>query len=94
MPETITDHECDFLRHEIGNALTTVRGYAELMASLEGVHDDVQRQLKQIILAVERATRLFEQLHPNANTAPLATPARIGPKSENRTGGVVLTASR
>jgi signal transduction histidine kinase len=75
MSETNADHNLNFLRHEIGNILMTVRGYAELMLLREGLDPAMRRYPEQIILAIDRATRELEQICPLPKKNPYVTPA-------------------
>ena len=91
MPETSMDRDLGLFRHEIANALMTVRGYAELMLMRESLDIQSRRYSEKILRAVDNANRALEQLYPTAGNTSLMPPAPNGPKSEKSTGLVSPT---
>jgi signal transduction histidine kinase len=91
MSEGSEDRDFSSFRHEIANALLTVRGYAELMLLREDLAPDTRRYSEQIIMAVDRTTRKIDQQRSSATKASLATAASKAPMSENVTGRAALS---
>ena len=48
--------------HDFRNQLTVIRGYADLLAAEKGLSEDIRQFLQEIRTAVDRSTRISEQL--------------------------------